>query len=281
MALYQMRQRDPLVDANTQAMLERRARELIGVALIFVALVFTVMLGSYSPEDPGWMVATDQPVQNWLGRIGAAIGSTLMIIAGKGAWALPLILLAWGVRFITHRGADRAMGRIVFALIAVAMCSVFAATHIPGEGWPHSFGLGGLFGDTVLGAMLGVAAVKASFGLTILWLMTGIAALGMMLFVTGFDAEELHNLRQMALVLSVLGYSQVMLWAGRGTAGAATLAVSMQERQRQRQRRCAGPARGTAARRRSHRGPRRRPRQRDCRRRGAARLARGAGRNPP
>lgn len=234
MALYQMRQRDPLVDANTQAMLERRARELIGVALIFVALVFTVMLGSYSPEDPGWMVATDQPVQNWLGRIGAAIGSTLMIIAGKGAWALPLILLAWGVRFITHRGADRAMGRIVFALIAVAMCSVFAATHIPGEGWPHSFGLGGLFGDTVLGAMLGVAAVKASFGLTILWLMTGIAALGMMLFVTGFDAEELHSLRQAALMLSVLGYSQVMLWAGRGTAGAATLAVSMQERQRQR-----------------------------------------------
>ncbi|SEN81047.1 DNA segregation ATPase FtsK/SpoIIIE, S-DNA-T family [Gemmobacter aquatilis] len=234
MALYQMRQRDPLVDPNTQALLERRARELIGLGLIFVALVFVVMLGSYSPADPGWMVATDQPVQNWLGRIGAAIASTLMIIAGQGAWALPLILCAWGVRFVLHRGADRAMGRVVFALIAVAVASVFAATHVPGADWPHSFGLGGLFGDTVLGALLGMAPVKATFGLKVMSLIAGLAALGMMLFVTGFDAEELRVIRHFLMVGSVLTYSQVMLWAGKGTAGASRAAVMMQERQRQR-----------------------------------------------
>ena len=48
------------------------------------------------------------------------------------------------------------IGRMVFAVIAVAMASVFAATLVPGAGWTHSFGLGGLFGDTVLGALLGV-----------------------------------------------------------------------------------------------------------------------------
>ena len=41
MALYQMRQRDPLVDPNTQALLERRARELIGLGLIFA--LYTVI----------------------------------------------------------------------------------------------------------------------------------------------------------------------------------------------------------------------------------------------
>ncbi|GGW26356.1 hypothetical protein GCM10011452_13180 [Gemmobacter lanyuensis] len=234
MALYQMRQRDPLVDPSTQAVLERRARELIGLALCFAALLFAVMLLSYSPEDPGWMVASDQPVNNWLGRLGASVASTLMIITGRGAWAIPTILLAWGARFLLHRGAERAVGRVVFALIAVAMASVFAATHVPGDGWAHSFGLGGLFGDTVLGAMLGVAPVKATFGLKLLSLIMGLALLAMMLFVTGFDLEELQVIRHFLAVGSVLTYSQIMEWAGQGTAGALNAASAMQERQRQR-----------------------------------------------
>jgi len=34
MASYQVRQRDPLLDQNTQAMLEKRGRELLGLLLI-------------------------------------------------------------------------------------------------------------------------------------------------------------------------------------------------------------------------------------------------------
>ena len=34
MASYQVRQRDPLLDQGTQAMLEKRGRELLGIALI-------------------------------------------------------------------------------------------------------------------------------------------------------------------------------------------------------------------------------------------------------
>ena len=61
MASYQARQRDPLLDQGTQAMLEKRGRELFGIALIGLGLAFALMLGSYSPDDPGWMVATDAP----------------------------------------------------------------------------------------------------------------------------------------------------------------------------------------------------------------------------
>ncbi|MDR0809130.1 MAG: DNA translocase FtsK 4TM domain-containing protein [Gemmobacter sp.] len=232
MALYQTRQRDPMMDPNIQAVLERRARELIGLGLIALAGVFVVMLGSYAPEDPGWMVETGEPVRNWLGSPGAAIASTLVIITGRGAWALPLILSAWGLRFVLHRGAERALGRVVFALIAVAMASVFAATHVPGAGWPHSFGLGGLFGDTVLGALLGVAPVKAAFGLKVTSLLAGLALLAMLLFVTGFDLRELQAIRHFLALGSVMTYSQVMQWAGRGTSGAIEAARAMQDRRR-------------------------------------------------
>ena len=124
MASYQVRQRDPLLDQGTQAMLEKRGRELLGLFLVVLAVAFVLMLGSYSPEDPGWMVASDKPIANTLGSYGAAIASTLIIIGGKGAWGIPLVLAAWGARFVLHRGADRATSRMVFAVIAVAMSAL-------------------------------------------------------------------------------------------------------------------------------------------------------------
>ena len=73
MASYQARQRDPLLDQNTQASLERRGKELLGGGLVALGVIAAMMLASYSPEDPSWMAASDAPAQNWLGRIGAGL----------------------------------------------------------------------------------------------------------------------------------------------------------------------------------------------------------------
>ncbi|MGP3696858.1 DNA translocase FtsK 4TM domain-containing protein [Rhodobacter sp. NSM] len=223
MASYHARQRDPLLDQNMQAMLERRGRELLGIGLLVVAFLFMLMLATYSPEDPGWMVATDEPARNALGRIGAAIASTLMIIAGKGSWGLPIISAAWGARFLLHRGEERALGRIVFAVIAIALGSIYAATHVPGPEWTHSFGLGGLFGDTVLGALLEIVPLPAAYGLKLLSLLVGGGLVAMGLFVCGFDLRELRQVGQFLLVGLVVTYNAALQLAGRGSAQAAQL----------------------------------------------------------
>ena len=235
MASYNVRQRDPLLDQNTQAMLERRGRELLGVGLLAMALAFAAMFASYTPDDPGWMVATEAPVHNWLGRFGAAVASTLFIIGGKGVWGIPVILGIWGVRFVTHIGQDRALGRVVFAVIAVALASVFAATHVPGPDWPHpAIGLGGLFGDTMLGAMLAILPVGAGFGLKLLSVICGFALLAMGLFVTGFDMAELRRIGRFLIMGTTLVYAQMLTLAGRSAAGTLRAAATMQDRARSR-----------------------------------------------
>jgi S-DNA-T family DNA segregation ATPase FtsK/SpoIIIE len=221
MASIHARQRDPLLDQNTQALLERRGRELLGLAMLVVAIAFALMLGSHSADDPGWMVATEEPARNLLGRFGAALSSTLMIIGGKGTWMIPLILGAWGLRFVTHRGADRAVGRIVFAVIAIALASVYAATLVPGADWPHSFGLGGLFGDTVLGALLGIAPVPAGVGLTLFSLLLGGLLLVMGLWVTGFTATELSTIKRFLINGTIYAYDMAISLAGAGSQRAA------------------------------------------------------------
>ena len=232
MASYNARQRDPLLDQGTQAMLERRGRELLGIGLVLVALVFALMLASYSPNDPGWMVATDEPAANLMGRFGAALASTLIIIGGKGAWGIPVVLASWGVRFILHRGAERAVGRVVFAVIAIAMGSVYAATLTPGADWTHAFSLGGLFGDTVLGALLGLLPISATYGIKLVSLLIGPVFLAMLLYVCGFDRAELRSSARFLITGLIVTYSTLLGVAGKGAQGTARAAAALQDRRR-------------------------------------------------
>ena len=104
MASWQAKQRDPLFDQNTQAALERRGKELVGAGLVLLAVVLAVLLYSWSPDDPSFLAATDQPPVNLLGRFGAYLAAPLMMIAGYGAWGLALGALVWGLRLMLHRG---------------------------------------------------------------------------------------------------------------------------------------------------------------------------------
>ena len=244
MASYQIRQRDPLLDQGTQAMLERRSRELFGLALIGLGLAFAVMFWTYSPQDPGWMVASDKPISNALGAFGAAVASTLVIIVGKGVWTVPMILIAWGARFVSHRGAERVLGRMVFAVIAVAVASVYAATLVPGAEWTHAFGLGGLFGDTVVGAALGMIPAGAGFGLKLLSLATGAVLVVLTAFVMGFNISELRAMAAFLVTSLVLTYSGLLGAAGKGAQGTARAAAAFQDRRRMS---ATGPAMAAAA----------------------------------
>ncbi len=234
MASYQARQRDPLLDQNLQAALERRGKELLGVALCALAVLTAMMLASYSPDDPSWLAATDEPARNLLGRFGASIASPLFVIAGHGSWGIAAIFAAWGGRFLFHAGEERALGRAIFAPISVALMAVYASTHVAGPDWAHSFGLGGLFGDTVLGAILGLAPVSATFGLKVMSLLVAIGTVAMALFVMGFDARELKSIGRFLLVGTIVAYDWGLRALGRGAVASLRGAQALQEKNRAR-----------------------------------------------
>ncbi len=231
MASYQARPRDPLLDRKTQAAIERRGKELLGFALIALGLCVALVLGTYVPEDPGWLSATDEPARNFFGRFGASLASPLFVIVGLGGWGIALALLVWGGRFVLHMGEERALGRVIFAPIAVALGAVLASTHVPFAGWSHSFGLGGLFGDTVLGAFLGVVPINAAFGLKFVSALVAMATVATGLFVLGFSMAELKRIGRFMLVGVILAYDHSVRLASRAGLGAARAASGLQARQ--------------------------------------------------
>ncbi|WP_171126352.1 MULTISPECIES: DNA translocase FtsK [unclassified Ruegeria] len=226
MASYNARNRDPLLDSTTQAAIERRSKELIGIALILLGLAAAAMIWSYTPDDPNWMVSTDAPVQNWMGRIGASIAAPLFMIVGWGSWSIALVLIGWGVRFAGHFGEERAIARLIFAPIWIAIVSVYAATLVPGEAWrtTHSFGLGGLFGDTVMGALLTLLPISSHFMVKVMSLAMAIGMLSLGVFVLGFTKDDVRKGFRVFLLGLVMSYDGLMNLLGRGAAATAQAA---------------------------------------------------------
>ncbi|ROU02874.1 DNA translocase FtsK [Histidinibacterium lentulum] len=219
---YQTRTRDPLLDSTTHAALQRRGRELVGLVLVVAGLAALAAVWSYTPEDPSWITATDDPVQNWMGLVGAAVAAPLFMVIGWGALGIGGMLLAWGLRFLLHRGHDRAIGCLIFAPIAIALLSIYASTLVPGADWPHSFGLGGLFGDTALSIALTLVPVGPLLGVKLLSAVIAVLTLALVLFATGFTREELRTIGRFLWFGLVAAYALVLALVARGAKAAVT-----------------------------------------------------------
>ena len=234
---YPTRGRDPLLDASTQAFLERRGVEALGLVILAVGVMFALALVSYSPEDSAWIASGGREIANWAGQIGATISAPLIKIMGLGSWGIPIAFVVWGLRLITHLGADRMLMRLIYAPIFWALCSLYAATLNPISSWAHSFSMGGLFGDTVLFMLLQILPGSAALGANIVALILGALVLLLGGYVTGlvfgeiktsFRAINLAGSRFVMFVLSLLSSG-----VSRGAQGLRTRQENRAQLQRE------------------------------------------------
>ncbi|MGP9791290.1 DNA translocase FtsK 4TM domain-containing protein [Roseinatronobacter sp. NSM] len=219
MASYNMDKRDPLLDSKLQAVLQKRGRELAGLGLVALAFAIALMLGSYSPADPGWMAASDAPVQNSLGRVGASIAQPLMVIAGMASWGVVLFLAGWGLRLVSGRGHDAVMARGVFLPLAVAVTSIWCASFVPAESWDRLYGMGGVFGDTVLGAVVNALPMSPAAGVGFMSLFMLFACLAVWGFVMGVSQREALSFARFLLTGVILTYAGAMAVLRGGVSG--------------------------------------------------------------
>jgi len=230
---YQTRQRDPLLDSRMREVLEKRGREALGVVLILSGIALFLMLISYSPDDPNWWAATDAVPENLLGRFGASLSALLMLIVGWGAYGLALGALVWGLRMAAHLGGERVLGRIIFLPIVVALAAIYAASHQPPAGWDQSFGLGGVFGDTVLGALLNILPFAVGTGLKILAAIAFLSLIVLGLFVFGVNGREFKAALRFMLIGLINTFAWIGALFGHAGRGAGQAAMEMRARRRQ------------------------------------------------
>jgi S-DNA-T family DNA segregation ATPase FtsK/SpoIIIE len=132
------------------AVLQRRLREVGGIALISLAMVAALALATWSVQDPSLSHATAAPVHNLLGMPGAIAADLLMQLLGLGSLALLLPIAVWGYRLLGHRRLSHERLRVLFWLIGALLTAAFASCLPKSPHWPLPSGLGGVIGDAVL-----------------------------------------------------------------------------------------------------------------------------------
>ena len=231
MAYNQTLQQQTLFGPHVHAALEKRGVELLGLALVAASALLAMVIMSYSPEDPSWLSASDAPVQNMLGIPGATMAAPSLLILGWSCWAIATLAAAWGIRCLLHKGAECAFGRLIFAPIMIALASIYAASLVPVGSWSHSFGMGGLFGDTVLHNLLATIPLPTGQSLLIISLVSGISVVISGLYTLGFSRLELAAIFRFLLVGLVVSYAALMRLLGVGARGAFKAAASLQQKE--------------------------------------------------
>jgi DNA segregation ATPase FtsK/SpoIIIE, S-DNA-T family len=132
------------------AVLRRRLREVVGIALISVAMMAGLALASWSVQDPSLSHATDAPVHNLLGVPGAVAADLMMQLLGLGSLALLLPVAVWGYRLLGHRRLSHERLRVLLWMLGAVLSAAFVSCLPRTAHWPLPSGLGGVVGDAML-----------------------------------------------------------------------------------------------------------------------------------
>jgi len=137
------------VSEHFRDIMRRRLRELMGLALLTLALLGTIALATWSVQDPSLSHATQKPIHNLLGFPGAIFSDLAMQLLGLASilLLLPEALLGW--RLLSHRPLGDKWRGLVW-ILATFIAAAFASTLPRSHAWPLPTGLGGVFGDGLL-----------------------------------------------------------------------------------------------------------------------------------
>ena len=126
-----------------------------GVLQALLAALLLAALISWNPADPSLNAASGAAPTNWLGLNGALFADLFMQSLGLAAWPAALLLIAFGLAAaIGDAIQQRLKPTPAKALSAtggvLALSAALSALAAPAA-WPLAAGLGGLWGDAIVG----------------------------------------------------------------------------------------------------------------------------------
>ncbi len=188
--------------------------------MALAGLGLALSLASFHAADPSGNVASADTVRNFLGEPGAVLADAAMQSLGLASWVLALAMIGAGI--VRASARDLATSgklirwRMVLAVVGALLLSAALAAPQPPRSWPFVAGLGGFWGDTVLGGIAGllrlggVPGARAAAGI-----LFGVAALWSLGRGLGIGVQDLVSAREWLTV----GGAQAAILARAGLVG--------------------------------------------------------------
>ncbi len=154
-----------------------------GMLQVLLAALLLAAMASWNPADPSLNAASTQAPTNWLGGSGAVFADIAMQSLGLTAWIAAVLAGAFGLASalgdaLQQRLKPTPLKALTAALGVLILAAALSSPTAPAA-WPLATGLGGIWGDAVIGLTgggverLGLPGgrwiVGALFGLLGLW----------------------------------------------------------------------------------------------------------------
>ena len=146
-----------MIYKNITDFLKKRTIELVGLILVFTALLLGVSFFSYSPNDPTLVLgAVNVTINNWLGIYGGRTADFLLQSFGLAAFLFLITLIIWGISLITKKKINRIQIKIFFMILYIASACIFIYIKFNNSFWLIDNGNSGFVGHILYNNILGV-----------------------------------------------------------------------------------------------------------------------------
>jgi S-DNA-T family DNA segregation ATPase FtsK/SpoIIIE len=114
-----------MIYKNFTNFLKKRAIELMGLCLIFIALLLTISFFSYSPNDPTFIYGTDTvKINNLLGLYGGIISDFLLQSIGLTSFLVLITIASWGLNLVVKKELKKIKLKIFYLFLYVLFACI-------------------------------------------------------------------------------------------------------------------------------------------------------------
>ncbi len=123
-----------------------RITELFGLILIVAALMLSICLASYSPEDPNFIFSENTEIKNLLGFHGSLVSDLLFQSIGLVSLLLCATIFFTGINLIRFKKIILLIDNLFFSVLYIIFGSLFFSVFYPNSFWLSFNGNGGFVG---------------------------------------------------------------------------------------------------------------------------------------
>ena len=193
--------------------------------LLLAFMILTIML-SYDAKDPSFRSSTSDNISNLLGSFGSNIADPLHLSLGISYLVIVLILVIWSWRLIFNINKEKILSRVFFIPIPIATTSIFFSTYPPSDDWFFSYGMGGIFGDTILIFILENTKFEINETLRFTSLIFGVLSLFFICIISAINKKEFYKITSILFSSFIEGIKSIFQFLSILTKSKRILKIS-------------------------------------------------------
>ena len=163
-----------MIYQNFTNFLKNRAIELIGLSLIFMALLLSISFFSYSPNDPTFLYGAESTnIKNLLGLYGGIFADFLLQSFGVVSFLLLANLIFWGLSLLIKKEIKKLLLKLFFMISYLAFGSIFIYVTFNNSFWLIDNGNSGFVGKISYDFISNLAPwINSKYSLSVIFFLT-------------------------------------------------------------------------------------------------------------